>query len=132
MFNFLHCLVDSFEELSFKCCTQITVCCTFILFIQVTRRKIIFFCHFPGIPLLSVSQPNSGIQTTGTVSVASVLKPSDKISASFAQLVQTSTGKHILLTSNPNIPGNITGSCSPTGKLFVLRFLLFFSFFLYY
>lgn len=54
---------------------------------------------------MNVSQSNSGGQTTN----ASVLKCSDKTSLSFAGLVTTPTGKHILLTSNPNIPPNISG-----------------------
>lgn len=46
----------------------------------------------------------------------SVLKCSDKTSLSFAGLVTTPTGKHILLTSNPNIPTNISGQCNTTGQ----------------
>lgn len=52
-----------------------------------------------------------------------LLKQSDKISASFAQLVQTSTGKHLLLTSNPNISGNIPVSTSAGGGHQKLTFL---------
>lgn len=54
----------------------------------------------------------SGGQVTNT----SVLKCSDKTSLSFAGLVTTPTGKHILLTSNPNIPTNISGQCNTTGQ----------------
>lgn len=55
--------------------------------------------------------PNYGIQlvSSGQATNASVLKCSDKTSLSFAGLVTTPTGKHILLTSNPNIPPNISG-----------------------
>lgn len=60
------------------------------------------------IPLCFVS----GGQVTNT----SVLKCSDKTSLSFAGLVTTPTGKHILLTSNPNIPTNISGQCNTTGQ----------------
>lgn len=56
--------------------------------------------------------PNYGIQLVSSgqaATNASVLKCSDKTSLSFAGLVTTPTGKHILLTSNPNIPPNISG-----------------------
>lgn len=56
--------------------------------------------------------PSAGGQVTNT----SVLKCPDKTSLSFAGLVTTPTGKHILLTSNPNIPPNISGQCNTTGQ----------------
>jgi E1A-binding protein p400 len=64
---------------------------------------------------VNISQPLLANQPGATVSVASMLKPSDKISASFAQLVQTSTGKHLLLTPNPSISGNIPVSTTTPG-----------------
>ncbi|XP_056644553.1 helicase domino isoform X1 [Diorhabda sublineata] len=67
------------------------------------------------IPVVNISQGTTG-QIGTPVSVTSVLKPQDKISASFAQLVQTSTGKHLLLTSNPNITGNIPVTSTPGGQ----------------
>lgn len=60
--------------------------------------------------------PNYGIQLVGQTSNASVLKCTDKTSLSFAGLVTTPTGKHILLTSNPNIPPNISGQVNTTGQ----------------
>ncbi|CAG9863848.1 unnamed protein product [Phyllotreta striolata] len=69
------------------------------------------------IPVVSISQGATGQIGTPVPSVTSVLKPPDKISASFAQLVQTSTGKHLLLTSNPNISANIpVTSTTPGGQ----------------
>ncbi|KAJ8955137.1 hypothetical protein NQ318_009030 [Aromia moschata] len=69
------------------------------------------------IPVVNISQAASSGQIGTPVNVTSVLKPADKISASFAQLVQTSTGKHLLLTSNPNITGNIpVTSTTPGGQ----------------
>lgn len=67
---------------------------------------------------VNISQSLLTNQTATPVSVTSVLKPADKISASFAQLVQTSTGKHLLLTPNPNITGNIPVSTTTPGKYF--------------
>ncbi|XP_060528585.1 helicase domino isoform X2 [Cylas formicarius] len=68
------------------------------------------------IPLLNISQTNSSGPIQGAaINVPSVLTSADKISANFAQLVQTSTGKHLLLTSNPNITGNIPISSSAIG-----------------
>ncbi|XP_044271638.1 helicase domino isoform X1 [Tribolium madens] len=64
---------------------------------------------------VNISQPLLSNQTATPVSVTSMLKPSDKISASFAQLVQTSTGKHLLLTPNPSISGNIPVSTTTAG-----------------
>ncbi|RZB39782.1 helicase domino, partial [Asbolus verrucosus] len=64
---------------------------------------------------VNISQPLLSSQTATPVSVTSMLKPSDKISASFAQLVQTSTGKHLLLTPNPSISGNIPVSTTTPG-----------------
>ncbi|CAH0554969.1 unnamed protein product [Brassicogethes aeneus] len=69
------------------------------------------------IPVVSIAQPASGSQTMPT---ASLLKTSDKISASFAQLVQTSTGKHLLLTSNPNIAANIPVATTQGGQKLTL------------
>ncbi|KAJ8986038.1 hypothetical protein NQ317_013923 [Molorchus minor] len=69
------------------------------------------------IPVMNISQAATSRQLSGPV-VTSVLRPADKISASFAQLVETSTGKHLLLTSNPNITGNIpVTATSGTQKL---------------
>ncbi|KAJ8964537.1 hypothetical protein NQ314_004832 [Rhamnusium bicolor] len=67
------------------------------------------------IPVVNISQETSSGQIGTPVNVTSVLKPADKISASFAQLVQTSTGKHLLLTSNPNITGNIPVTTTTPG-----------------
>ncbi|KAL1491857.1 hypothetical protein ABEB36_012391 [Hypothenemus hampei] len=53
------------------------------------------------VPFINISQAG-GLGTP--INVSSVLKPSDKVPTSFAQLVQTPTGKHLLLTSNPNMP----------------------------
>ncbi|KAJ3642802.1 hypothetical protein Zmor_025555 [Zophobas morio] len=64
---------------------------------------------------VNLSQPLLSNQSVTPVSVTSVLKPADKISASFAQLVQTSTGKHLLLTPNPSISGNIPVSTTTAG-----------------
>ncbi|KAG5879904.1 hypothetical protein JTB14_018447 [Gonioctena quinquepunctata] len=58
------------------------------------------------IPVVNISQGASG-QIGTPVNVTSLLKPADKISAGFAQLVQTSTGKHLLLRANPSITANI-------------------------
>lgn len=44
-----------------------------------------------------------------------------KSSASFAQLVQTSTGKHLLLTPNPSISGNIPVTATTSGESFQLE-----------
>ncbi|ERL92757.1 hypothetical protein D910_10066, partial [Dendroctonus ponderosae] len=60
------------------------------------------------VPLINISQAAGGQVQLGTpINVSSVLKPSDKVPTSFAQLVQTSTGKHLLLTSNPNRTGSV-------------------------
>uniref|UniRef100_A0A6P7G1I3 Helicase domino-like isoform X1 n=1 Tax=Diabrotica virgifera virgifera TaxID=50390 RepID=A0A6P7G1I3_DIAVI len=67
------------------------------------------------IPVVNISQGATG-QIGAPVSVTSVLKPQDKISASFAQLVQTSTGKHLLLTSNPNITTSPVTTTTPGGQ----------------
>lgn len=66
---------------------------------------------------VNISQPLLSNQSASPVSVTSILKPTDKISASFAQLVQTSTGKHLLLTPNPGISGNIPVSTTPGKKI---------------
>ncbi|KAK9881705.1 hypothetical protein WA026_017223 [Henosepilachna vigintioctopunctata] len=54
--------------------------------------------------------------TSAHLTNASLLKNDNKLSPSFAQLVQTSTGKHLLLTSTPNIAGNIPGSATGTAQ----------------
>lgn len=74
----------------------------------------LYFFFKKAIPVVNISQATSS--SGGVTSVTSVLKPADKISASFAQLVQTSTGKHLLLTSNPNITGNIPVTTTTPGK----------------
>lgn len=63
--------------------------------------------------------PNYGIHLA--TNTASVLKCSDKTSLSFAGLVTTPTGKHILLTSNPNIPPNISGQSAGQKVTFLAK-----------
>ncbi|XP_076250256.1 domino helicase [Rhynchophorus ferrugineus] len=67
------------------------------------------------IPLVNISQATGQVQVGAPINVSSVLKPADKLSANFAQLVQTPTGKHLLLTSNPNITGNIPVTSTSAG-----------------
>ncbi|XP_019771668.2 helicase domino isoform X2 [Dendroctonus ponderosae] len=68
------------------------------------------------VPLINISQAAGGQVQLGTpINVSSVLKPSDKVPTSFAQLVQTSTGKHLLLTSNPNRTGSVPVSQATAG-----------------
>ncbi|KAH1009634.1 hypothetical protein HUJ04_001962 [Dendroctonus ponderosae] len=68
------------------------------------------------VPLINISQAAGGKVQLGTpINVSSVLKPSDKVPTSFAQLVQTSTGKHLLLTSNPNRTGSVPVSQATAG-----------------
>ncbi|XP_044753468.1 helicase domino [Coccinella septempunctata] len=60
---------------------------------------------------VNIAQGATGISSANISNAASLLKTGDnKISASFAQLVQTSTGKHLLLTSTPNIAGTTSGA----------------------
>lgn len=60
---------------------------------------------------VNIAQGATGITSANISNAASLLKTGDnKISASFAQLVQTSTGKHLLLTSTPNITGSTSGA----------------------
>nr|XP_023016779.1 helicase domino isoform X2 [Leptinotarsa decemlineata] len=68
------------------------------------------------IPVVNISQGTTG-QIGAPVNVTSLLKPADKISAGFAQLVQTSTGKHLLLRTNPNITANIPVTSAGGQKL---------------
>ncbi|KAG5882001.1 hypothetical protein JTB14_028601 [Gonioctena quinquepunctata] len=67
------------------------------------------------IPVVNISQGASG-QIGTPVNVTSLLKPADKISAGFAQLVQTSTGKHLLLRANPSITANIPVTTTQGGQ----------------
>ncbi|KAL3268597.1 hypothetical protein HHI36_007704 [Cryptolaemus montrouzieri] len=70
---------------------------------------------------VNIAQGAPNITSTNLTNAASLLKTSDnKISASFAQLVQTSTGKHLLLTSSPNITANIPGSTGGAGQKLTL------------
>lgn len=50
---------------------------------------------------MNISQTSSGQITSENIATA------DRIATNFAQLVQTSTGKHLLLTSTPSAAGNI-------------------------
>lgn len=58
------------------------------------------------------------VNSQGNISLGSILKPTDKITvpSGFAQLVQTSTGKHILLTPSTLNTSTITLS-GPTTVL---------------
>lgn len=60
---------------------------------------------------MNLTQSTAGSNTSDNTAVVE-----QRISPNFAQLVQTSTGKHLLLTSNPNAPGNIPVS-DGKGKL---------------
>ncbi|XP_066144904.1 helicase domino isoform X1 [Euwallacea fornicatus] len=59
------------------------------------------------VPLINISQAGGQVQLGTPINVTSVLKSTDKVPSSFAQLVQTSTGKHLLLTSNANLTGSV-------------------------
>lgn len=87
---------------------------------------------FAAVPLINISQPGGQVQLGTPINVSSVLKPSDKVPTSFAQLVQTSTGKHLLLTSNPNITGSVPVSQATAGIYFsILVFQLLFKLVIY-
>lgn len=82
----------------------------------MARNKFINTISISAIPLVNISQAGGQVQVGAPINVSSVLKPADKLSASFAQLVQTPTGKHLLLTSNPNITGNIPVTSTSAGN----------------
>lgn len=59
---------------------------------------------------MNISQTSSGQISSDSIAT------SDRIATNFAQLVQTSTGKHLLLTSSPGAAGNIPVTDSPGEK----------------
>lgn len=78
--------------------------------------------------------PITSTSSGTTVNLGSLLKPSDKITvpSGIAQLVQTSTGKHILFTptstintSNIGISGSTTGSSIYLTVLYLYLYFLF-------
>lgn len=73
---------------------------------------------------VNISQGGAG---TGNA----VLKSGDKIPTSFAQLVQTSTGKHLLLTTNA---GSIPVTTTTPGRIFLknIDFFIYFNFYMYF
>ncbi|XP_049823552.1 helicase domino isoform X3 [Aethina tumida] len=80
-----------------------------------------------GVPLVSqqgvvkaISVMNFAQPSGSQVQTASVLKPTENMRANFAQIVQTSTGKHLLLTANPNLTGNIPVTTTQGGQKLTL------------
>lgn len=84
--------------------------------VKVKMPQNVQFFHQGQIKAIPIS--TATVNSQGNISLGSILKPTDKITvpSGFAQLVQTSTGKHILLTPSTLTTSGITLS-GPTTVL---------------